>query len=60
MTISFEIKEIDNGFIVTCFDSEGPADKDVTVYVDAFDLVLDTMAKWFKRLGKNEERRAEK
>jgi len=54
MTVSFEIEEIDNGFVVTCFDSEGLATADVKVYVDAFDLVLDTIAKWWERVGKED------
>lgn len=52
MTVSFEIKEIDNGFVVTCFDSEGTVANDVTMSVGDFDLVLDAITNWFKRVEK--------
>ena len=56
MTVSFEIEEINNGFVVTCYDRKGKAKNDVKTYVTNFDQVLDSMDNWFTPIEKERKK----
>lgn len=53
-----EIEEIANGYTVSLFDSEGPAELDKTVFVKTFQEAIDRSLEWYKEQEKFEEEEA--
>ena len=50
MTISIELKEIDNGFILTLFDSEAPSDTDKQFHVKTMKDALDQIVNYYEQI----------
>jgi len=46
--IHVDIKEIENGFVVELFNSDGPTELDKTVFAKSLDEVLKVISDWYK------------
>lgn len=51
--IHIDIQEIDNGYIVTLFDSHGSSEEDETVHCKTFEASIKKVQKWQK--GRSEK-----
>ena len=52
MLLEINISEINNGFIIKFFDSNGPPELDINVYSESFEAVLKKIVEWKKKLEK--------